>query len=566
MLSGCANPDADRIMDRAEAIMYSAPDSAMQALDSLAATACSLPKSQRMRHALLTTEAKNRLLINLSSQTIMQEVADYYRHHGDRKEKVMAVYLLGSVYRDRGDVPYALDRYHEALELSDTTEANADYKMLAKIYGQMYILYKKVFLPELEIEAARKCGEMCLKDKDTLSYIVMQGTLAYPYAHMGYDSLALTTIENAMREYSKYNMEAHSLYEVLEASIYSRRIGDYKKVGRYISQYEQLVRKYNDGAYPDPQRCDYYTIKGDYHLHQGKLDSAKIFYDKALTDITCDSIIRLRAYRGLMRMWREKNDAAMVNKYSLLYCALNDSSLIRNSRDVVNRMQAQYRYDRAEKARMEAEMSEYRLMAVLVAILIIAIIGGMLIRQRLRRERERQRAEIVRQNAEYGMLRDMYEKANHEYQLLQTDFGALRREKEEEIESMRAQMKAYMDDDIKNDQNEKNNELSKTDIRKVMRMMARTGKIPTNSQLNEMEEQIDSESPEFYRFITDVNYDLSRQEILACMFTKLGLSTTEIAGLMNVSKQRVTNMKSKACLKLYGMKSAKILSEKLASV
>ena len=267
-----------------------------------------------------------------------------------------------------------------------------------------------------------------------------------------------------------------------------------------------------------------------------------------------------------MRMWREKNDAAMVNKYSLLYCALNDSSLTRNSRDIVNRMQAQYRYDRAEKARMEAEMSEYRLMAVLVAILIVAIIGGMLIRQRLRRERERQRAEIVRQNAEYGMLRDMYEKANHEYQLLQTDFGALRREKEEEIESMRAQMKAYMDDDIKNDQNDKNNELSKTDIRKVMRMMARTGKIPTNSQLNEMEEQIDSESPEFYRFITDVNYALSRQEILACMFTKLGLSTTEIAGLMNVSKQRVTNMKSKACLKLYGMKSAKILSEKLASV
>ena len=99
-----------------------------------------------------------------------------------------------------------------------------------------------------------------------------------------------------------------------------------------------------------------------------------------------------------------------------------------------------------------------------------------------------------------------------------------------------------------------------------MRMMARTGKIPTNSQLNEMEEQIDSESPEFYRFITDVNYALSRQEILACMFTKLGFSTTEIAGLMNVSKQRVTNMKSKACLKLYGMKSAKILSEKLASV
>ena len=566
MLSGCANPDADRIMDRAEAIMYSAPDSAMQALDSLAATASSLPKSQRMRHALLTTEAKNRLLINLSSQTIMQEVADYYRHHGDRKEKVMAVYLLGSVYRDRGDVPYALDRYHEALELSDTTEANADYKMLAKIYGQMYILYKKVFLPELEIEAARKCGEMCLKDKDTLSYIVMQGTLAYPYAHMGYDSLALTTIENAIREYSKYNMEAHSLYEVLEASIYSRRIGDYKKVGRYISQYEQLVRKYNDGAYPDPQRCDYYTIKGDYHLHQGKLDSAKIFYDKALADITCDSIIRLRAYRGLMRMWREKNDAAMVNKYSLLYCALNDSSLIRNSRDIVNRMQAQYRYDRAEKAKMEAEMGEFRLMAILVILTVLASFAGMLTYLWQKRERERQRAEIVRQNAEYGMLRDMYEKANHEYQLLQTDFGALRREKEEEIESMRAQMKAYMNDDINTDTHKKYVESAVSDILSELRMMARVGDIPTYHQLKEMEEYVLKTQPDFYRFIAAPTYGLSPQETQTCFMTRLGFTTSEIAVLMNISKQRATNIKSYACMKLYGQKSARLLAEKLASV
>ena len=566
MLSGCANPDADRIMDRAEAIMYSAPDSAMQALDSLAATASSLPKSQRMRHALLTTEAKNRLLINLSSQTIMEEVADYYRHHGDRKEKVMAVYLLGSVYRDRGDVPYALDRYHEALELSDTTEANADYKMLAKIYGQMYILYDKVFLPELEIEAVKKCAEMCLKDKDTLSYIAMQGILAHPYAHMGYDTLALTTMENAVREYSKYNMEAHSLYEVLEASIYSRRISDYKKVGQYISQYEQLVRKYNYGAYPDPQRCDYYCVKADYYLHHGKLDSAKIFYDKAMTDITCDSIIRLRAYEGLMRMWREKNDAAMVNKYSQLYCALNDSSLIRNSRDIVNRMQAQYRYDRAEKAKMEAEMSEYRLMAILVILIILASFAGALTYLWLQRERERQRAEIVRQNAEYGMLRDMYEKATHEYQLLQTDFGALKREKEEEIEIMKAQMKAYMDDDINTDTHKRYVESAASDILSELRMMARVGDIPAYHQLKEMEEYVLKTQPDFYRFIAAPTYGLSPQERQTCLMTRLGFTTSEIAVLMNVSKQRATNIKSYACMKLYGQKSARLLAEKLSSV
>ncbi|MDD5813318.1 MAG: hypothetical protein PUD32_03655, partial [Bacteroidales bacterium] len=285
-----------------------------------------------------------------------------------------------------------------------------------------------------------------------------------------------------------------------------------------------------------------------------------------MTDITCDSIIRLRAYEGLMRMWREKNDAAMVNKYSQLYCALNDSSLIRNSRDIVNRMQAQYRYDRAEKAKMEAEMGEFRLMAILVILIILASFAGALTYLWLQRERERQRAEIVRQNAEYGMLRDMYEKATHEYQLLQTDFGALKREKEEEIEIMKAQMKAYMDDDINTDTHKRYVESAASDILSELRMMARVGDIPAYHQLKEMEEYVLKTQPDFYRFIAAPTYGLSPQERQTCLMTRLGFTTSEIAVLMNVSKQRATNIKSYACMKLYGQKSARLLAEKLSSV
>ena len=150
--------------------------------------------------------------------------------------------------------------------------------------------------------------------------------------------------------------------------------------------------------------------------------------------------------------------------------------------------------------------------------------------------------------------------------LLQTDFGALRREKEKEIESMRAQMKAYMNDDINTDTHKKYVESAVSDILSELRMMARVGDIPTYHQLKEMEEYVLKTQPDFYRFIAAPTYGLSPQETHTCLMTRLGFTTSEIAVLMNISKQRATNIKSYACMKLYGQKSARLLAEELASV
>ena len=47
----------------------------------------------------------NKNYVPFSTDSVMQEVADYYDHHGPPNERMEAHYLLGCVYRDMGEAP-----------------------------------------------------------------------------------------------------------------------------------------------------------------------------------------------------------------------------------------------------------------------------------------------------------------------------------------------------------------------------------------------------------------------------------------------------------------------------
>ena len=96
-------------------------------------------KGQRMRYQLLYHKAMNKAFIPFTSDSIMQEVADYYEHHGSANNQMLAYYVLGCVYRDMHEAPTALEYYNKATEQADTTataEANTFKTTHATILGK----------------------------------------------------------------------------------------------------------------------------------------------------------------------------------------------------------------------------------------------------------------------------------------------------------------------------------------------------------------------------------------------------------------------------------------------
>lgn len=136
----CTNGEHEfKSLDQA---METRPDSVLKRLDELSSSYSSMSKSEKMHYILLKAEAMNKLFIPMDTLQHVDEMCDYYMSHGSSAEKLRANYMMGSVYRDRNDAPSALQYYSEAIRCADTTDAQCDYKTVARVYGQMEEMYR----------------------------------------------------------------------------------------------------------------------------------------------------------------------------------------------------------------------------------------------------------------------------------------------------------------------------------------------------------------------------------------------------------------------------------------
>ena len=62
-----------------------------------------------MKCRMLMAKAQNKLYLSMPTDSIFQEVVDYYDSWGTDNEKMQAYYLLGCVYRDHKDAPKAIE-------------------------------------------------------------------------------------------------------------------------------------------------------------------------------------------------------------------------------------------------------------------------------------------------------------------------------------------------------------------------------------------------------------------------------------------------------------------------
>ncbi len=235
--SACHRYDAaEQLLLRADSLSANKPQQALAMLDSFRPQVENLPRSLRMKYHFLHTRAKDKAYIPIADDTVMREVARYYRHHGTANQAAEATYLLGGVYRDRGESPQALDIYLEATEQADTTRSDCDYGLLARIHGQMAELYEKQFHPYLTLEEAEKSMYYALKDKDTVSYYIFMGNKCAAYSFLSKDdSVRITSEKMYQGQHEKGNelLAATSLFSALYICL---KQGDIEKGGG-ISSY-----------------------------------------------------------------------------------------------------------------------------------------------------------------------------------------------------------------------------------------------------------------------------------------------------------------------------------------
>ena len=277
LLFGCTNnKEIVSLLDRAEAVMEAHSDSAYQFLCEADSCVADQSRKTRMRHLMLMTEAKNKLDMPLPSDTLFQEVVDYYDDHGTSNQQLKAHYLLGCIYRDRGEAPMALQCYHDAVEKADTLNSKCDFTTLYKVYGQMASVYGKQLMAWNELKADMKYSHFALQAKDTFNYIKGIELMAIPYFSLCDTPQVFRVTNESARLYKKYG------YSQEAANVYHEVIDIYLGTSQYEKARELMQICENESGLFDengePMKKHYYYNKGRYYAGVSLLDSAELCF------------------------------------------------------------------------------------------------------------------------------------------------------------------------------------------------------------------------------------------------------------------------------------------------
>ena len=556
-ITACVNPKGKEVLAEAERLVQASPDSALLVLEQAEKETATYPHRNRMRYLLLRAEAMNKAYLPLDSITYMDEVLDYYLSHGNRDERMRACYLMGSVWRDRGNSSLALHYFRDAIGEADTTATDCDYAQVSRIYAQMARLFDRQRYPQMELEQWKQAMRYALLAKDTLMYIQCQEYIGDAYFLLGKEDSVVYFTQQAYRNYSKYGREDWAAATQIVIADYYLKHDSLANAKQALDEYRNGSGFFEgDGNVSSGYEIFYYYI-GEYYEKMARLDSA-VFYYRKLLNYPADIMNAESGYKGLMSAYTRMHEVDSVAKYAHLFANANDTANLRNSANEISRTQALYDYSESQRIAVEKSEENQRLWAVLCMGFIVLTLGGVWIYGYYRK----QKANQMLANRKYTDLMMQYHQATEELQSIRSNKQQFQQQKEEEIEKLRQMLDAYQTN-THADQWESGQSLLRHEIVKRMHQHACKLAIPSDAEWKDLQGVVEKSLPEFYAKLTVFAGQLTDQEWKVCLLVKLNFIPSELTVLLGLSKQRVTNIRTRLNQKLFGESGSRTFDSNL---
>lgn len=555
-LSSCSNRKYEQTITRADNLMELSQDSARSALailDSIRPDLSKMGKSTQMRYQLVYAKGMNKGYVDFTTDSLMKEIVDYYDNHGTCQQQMLAHYLLGCVYRDLGDSPASLSCYNDAVEKVDTTSSDCDYKLLTRVYEQQGALFLSQSMPQNALSAYQKAEKYAWIAKDTLSAVLSYEHLGNIYEYMDNMNKVIEVYENASRRYRQYGypvQAARALGGAIQALILTKQ---YAKAKKYMDVFEAESGYFQkDSCYSYINYSHYYYLKGLYCL-ESHSDSAKYWFTKCQEFAKTNNNKSFSAYAWYL-YYIKHQQMDSVAKYSEQAFAYNDSANLDMERDLMQKMQAIYDYDRWKNVAHNEEIKATRanltlLVSILVSVSVIII--GILTFLVYRKKRKQ---ELQEKEEQENQIRQQIYYTKQELELLRTvndrKIADVIKEKEQTINKLKEDLKDIRD-------KYSNSSLSDVDIllkessiyKRIKYLELHPKEIMRENDWKELEETIEQLIPSFIPLLKN------RLNVIAyriCLLVKLEISTSSIAILLGLSSSAISKYRKVMLEKLCG--------------
>jgi tetratricopeptide (TPR) repeat protein len=540
-------------------------DSAHNVIGRMSSMVEDMNEGEKMRYDLLRVSCMNKMFVSLAGEEeVMLGVVGYYEEHGDADEKMESCLLMGSVYRDMGDAPMALEWFGKAVEHGNKGAKNKT--LLAKIHGQKAEQFEKQRLYDdalKELDEMKRLALMVENKSLFVNALSMQSTIQF--CDGKYKAAATTYLQAA-------EMLVNELQDTVRAAIISTpaissylALCQYDSVAVLMSFYEEQSGLFeNDGNIVEGYES-YYLDKGDMLLGINELDSAIKYYMKAKSAKQINN--RCMAYYNLAEVYKRLSVNDSVSKYALLACNNSRKYFDELQTNTVQQVEGTYNYDRyrlkSVEKELEAERSRNALIVVLGIISIIVIFTIMLWNKwkaKKKLEMEELKGDLERSKAETYQIMNERQKLSR---LLEEKNGTINELidksanddvlQQEKIESLRVEIHR-LNEALEETENKYSDiiEEKKGVVSSVLVKADNREECLSNDDWCKLEAYTVSLYPGFYVHLRSVLPNIKLEQLQIATLVKLGFTPTQISVLLVKSVQSITNSRRRMFLKVHG--------------
>ena len=559
LLVACSgDPQVAALLDRVDRLTYEQPDSALRLLQQHEAEASAWPRSQQMRHALLTARAQNKAFVDFTTDSMLLELTDYYDRHGTPNQQMEAHYLLGCVYRDLGEAPQALQYYQDALDIADAIGSTCSQDVLLGILGQMSFLFHQQYLPHDELYVRERHLHYAIMMNDSVEYAFAKAQMIKPFYLLGKMDSVLTVIDETYEFYKEHGLQhIGSQYLPPAIYIYTTR-HQYEKARQLMNIYESESGLFDSCGNIAKGREHYYYTKGFYYQNMEMIDSAEYLYRKFLEQGNNSA----DAYRGLLAIYHKRHNPDSIAKFAFLFESALDSLHHNMEQQALHRMSSQFNYNRYQKEALDnaekAHVANIRFI-VLAALLVLLAAGAAYFVKRNRKRREEQNARYHVAIVERNKLQKEVESLNAK------DYESVITQKEQEIALLNQTIERQSTIYHRVTVSDRLSDFEKSRIVQVFlgkRTYHKELTVPTGNEWKALVSQFRQDMPSAYATMSS----LSPLQLQVCVLLILGFEEGEIAYLRQTKPQVINTAKVRANQKLFLSNDSASLKDNLMGI
>ena len=561
IISGCnGNKTANKLipeLEQAEKVMFDHPDSSLHILESMEIPSSRTDKENHALWCLLMTQAKYKMVMRISSDSLIQIAYDYYKPTNNTRRKAMSALYMGNVNYELGNIEEAMQYY---LEGKTEVEKTDDYKTGYLIMSSLGNLYLFRNFTDYALEACSKAYDYAIKDSNKRYQMSALKFLArcycirheFPKAVEAYQQCASIALELGIEKDEYY-------YKIqTEIALVYANSGNLKKS---LELSKSLPTEYQSTVL---------IGKNYYYLNQQ--DSAYFYLNKSLN--TNDIYTKALIYELLYKI----SDSPKYHQYLKMYCDsllyYNDSIMALDKGKQIIAYKEKYNNEKlvTEKQKLELEKANitYWWMFTIVIVLLLGILLIYIyLRKRIaiqKKEEEltslalqlHQKELEVEKNESYIVeLQSQFEKNNKKEELYMVQVEELKNLKKEnerlslEKNLLYEKIASYSISSQELEKREKELcSLLLTQIPFLRRLHLKPVYL-NDTELSDICQITDNIFHHFTQRLSKEISSLSEHEIILCCLIKLRFSITEIAVFLNIAPTSVSRSKLRIKNKIY---------------